>query len=123
MDQKFVEKMKEHLLSEKERIESELKNIGPRDPNNPQNFNSEFPDFGTSEDDNALETTIYNDRISQEQALEDTLQDVNAALERIEKGTYGICKYCKKDIPEERLEARPEAGACIECKKKLTMEP
>ena len=123
MDQKFVQKMKEKLSAEKARIESELQNIGNRDPHNPDNFDSTFPDFGGSEDDNALETTIYNDRVSQEQALEDTLGDINAALDRIEKGVYGVCKYCKREIPEERLAARPEAGACIECKKKLTMEP
>jgi len=123
MRQEFIQEMKEKLLAEKARIESELASIGPRDPNNPENFTAAFPDFGTSEDDNALETTLYNDRISQEQALEDTLQDVNAALERVEKSAYGTCKYCKREIPEERLEARPEAGACVECKKKLTMEP
>ena len=39
---------------------------------------------------------------------------VNQALERIENGTYGYCLECKKEIPNERLEALPYAQYCIE---------
>lgn len=37
------------------------------------------------------------------------------ALDRIENGTYGICAICGTEIPEGRLEARPEASLCIGC--------
>ncbi len=37
------------------------------------------------------------------------------ALERIEDGTYGVCGICGTDIPEGRLEARPEASLCVGC--------
>ena len=40
------------------------------------------------------------------------------ALKKIEKGTYGICEECKKEISEERLEARLVAELCIKCKKR-----
>jgi RNA polymerase-binding transcription factor DksA len=35
-----------------------------------------------------------------------------------DQGTYGICKSCGRQIPEERLAARPEALLCIDCQRK-----
>lgn len=46
------------------------------------------------------------------------LYHLEQALERIEKGIYGICQECKKPISRERLEAVPHARLCIECKLK-----
>src|SRR5262249_7951633 len=42
-----------------------------------------------------------------------------AALERIERGTYGRCEQCGKDIPEERLDALPYARHCAPCATQL----
>jgi len=41
--------------------------------------------------------------------------DVDAALARMDAGTYGICVSCGRRIPEARLEARPMATMCVEC--------
>lgn len=46
------------------------------------------------------------------------IQAIQAALERLENGTYGICVECGRPIPEERLEALPEAERCVECEKR-----
>jgi DnaK suppressor protein len=43
------------------------------------------------------------------------LVHVEAALRRIELGTYGTCETCGKQIDPERLEAIPAASDCIEC--------
>jgi DnaK suppressor protein len=43
---------------------------------------------------------------------------IDAALTRIEAGTYGKCVNCGAQIPEERLEAMPWATLCIDCKRK-----
>ena len=40
------------------------------------------------------------------------------ALRRIEIGTYGICVDCGAEVPEGRLEARPEAARCVSCQGK-----
>jgi RNA polymerase-binding transcription factor DksA len=42
------------------------------------------------------------------------LKDIERAFQRIEDGTYGRCLVCEKEIPEGRLEAKPEAEYCIE---------
>ena len=41
------------------------------------------------------------------------IQEIEAALRRIDAGTYGICEVCKKPIPEERLEAVPWTRTCV----------
>lgn len=43
------------------------------------------------------------------------LAEVDAAIQRLEVGTYGICERCGQPIPQARLEARPAARACIGC--------
>lgn len=50
------------------------------------------------------------------------LRDVADALERIEKGTFGVCEGCDEAIPRKRLEAFPAARYCIKCKSKLEKE-
>lgn len=45
---------------------------------------------------------------------ESRLQEVEAALHRMEAGTYGVCEECGRDIPYERLQANPMVRYCIE---------
>ena len=47
------------------------------------------------------------------------LAKIREAVERIDEGTYGICDECGCDISIKRLEARPVATHCIECKTQL----
>ena len=51
--------------------------------------------------------------------LQDILTQVNAAIERMDAGTYGICGNCGKRIAAERLEAFPYVALCIECQSRL----
>nr|BCX01188.1 MAG: RNA polymerase-binding protein DksA [Bacteroidota bacterium] len=46
------------------------------------------------------------------------LRYLDAALERIERGTYGICRECGRLIEKGRLEAVPHTQICIECKRR-----
>jgi RNA polymerase-binding protein DksA len=52
-----------------------------------------------------------------EEHSEQVLGQIDAALVRIEDGTYGTCTNCGKPIPEDRLEARPWASLCIDCQR------
>jgi hypothetical protein len=47
--------------------------------------------------------------------LELNLDEIEAALARIEAGTYGRCLYCASLIPRRRLEIRPFARGCVPC--------
>ncbi len=44
------------------------------------------------------------------------VREIDAALGRIDAGTYGICVRCGKSIPDERLAAVPYAVLCVSCK-------
>ena len=50
------------------------------------------------------------------------LLEIEAALERIEAGTYGMCEACGKPVPKPRLMALPFARLCIACKRKEETE-
>lgn len=47
--------------------------------------------------------------------LERKREGVEAAIRLIDKGKYGICERCSKEIPTERLEVRPDATLCVQC--------
>ena len=49
---------------------------------------------------------------------EQVISEIDAALQRIESGDYGVCASCGREIPRERLEANPWASLCIDCKRK-----
>ena len=55
---------------------------------------------------------------SLEENSEQVLRAIDAALRRIDEGTYGICETCGQPISEERLEAIPYATQCIDCRRK-----
>lgn len=44
------------------------------------------------------------------------MSKIEHALQKIEEGTYGVCEECDEPISLKRLEARPEAPLCIQCK-------
>lgn len=48
-------------------------------------------------------------------AAESALEDIDAALQRLEKGSYGTCERCAGPIPWERLEVLPMASLCTLC--------
>jgi RNA polymerase-binding transcription factor DksA len=51
--------------------------------------------------------------------MREMLANIDAALERIEDGTYGVCLACGKPIAEERLDAFPYVAYCIEDQARL----
>lgn len=117
-----LQHFKQLLLDEQARLKQELADIGVTDTSSLSSLPT-YPESGSnSDDDNAAEITEYSDELSVEARLEAELRDNSRALQSIEKGTYGVCKYCKKEIDAKRLEARPSSSSCIECKKLLTQE-
>ena len=48
----------------------------------------------------------------------DYFKNLEVALERIEEGTFGVCKLCDSLIPEERMMEVPNATKCVQCKEK-----
>jgi len=118
----FLQKIEEQLKQEKVRLEKELAKFTNKNQHVAGDYDATFPEYGDKEDENAQEVAQYTTNKPLEIALESELRDVGKSLERLKKGDYGVCKYCKKPIDEKRLLARPTSGACVSCKKTLTQE-
>jgi RNA polymerase-binding protein DksA len=64
---------------------------------------------------------LASDNFEQEVAIglleteEQRLEEIAAALERINTGTFGLCQECGKEISEVRLQAIPYTRLCIDC--------
>lgn len=118
----FLAKIKGMLLEEKESMENELAKFAKKNTRASGSYDSQFPEYGNKDDENAAEIADYAAEVPLEESFEKTLRDTNQSLKRIKDGTYGICKYCKKPIEEKRLLARPNSSACVSCKKAITQE-
>jgi RNA polymerase-binding transcription factor DksA len=68
---------------------------------------------GTTEAVERLNTT------SAARSIAATIEEVDAALARLEAGTYGVCARCGAAIPAERLDAVPWAAHCVDCGRAL----
>lgn len=121
LEPKTIEQIKQKLLDEKKTIEKLPEFLGGK-TTTPGKTSQKFPEYGDDEEENANEIADYEASLSIEKDLGKTLRDINSALERIEVGSYGICKYCQKPIDHKRLMARPTSSSCIECKKTITQE-
>jgi len=55
-------------------------------------------------------------RLSRMESAGEEIEEIDAALERIRAGAYGVCGECAKPLPRERLRAIPYARLCIDCK-------
>ncbi len=115
MDEKFVASMQKKLEVERERIKSEIEKVAKKVPNSGDEYEAAYPEYGSKEDENAAEVTEFEGRLSLERNLEDLLKSIEVALDKIKKGTYGICENCKEDIDKARLEANPSATLCFQC--------
>ncbi len=75
-------------------------------------------DYGESFSDAAAATAERTERLGLVESLKTMLDDVKAALDRIESGAYGVCTNCGNSISPARLEFRPESRFCVDCKSK-----
>jgi|ERR1700722_852299 RNA polymerase-binding protein DksA len=52
-----------------------------------------------------------------------TIAEIDAALQRMKSGQYGICEFCADEIPDARLNALPWARLCVPCAEKIAAAP
>ncbi len=123
MDKKTIKQLEAKLLEEKDKLERGLEEFAEKDKNVEGDWDTRFPAFnaegGSSSNLEGEEDEVeeYSTLLSLERTLEERLRDVNAALEKIKKGKYGICERCGGRISEKRLKINPEAKYCMKCRK------
>ena len=74
--------------------------------------------FGQAQDSQAQVNTARDLEFALDAHESAELDQIEAALQRIEAGTYGQCVDCGVSIPVARLHAAPEAARCIACQEK-----
>jgi RNA polymerase-binding protein DksA len=106
----LILKKKQDLLEELGYLENAAMNKTPKDQSGDlSSYSFHMADQGTDTLDREMVFTFA----SREGRY---LHHLNEALDRIEKGTYGICRTCGGPISKKRLEAVPNATQCISCK-------
>ncbi|MEK9174819.1 MAG: TraR/DksA C4-type zinc finger protein [Patescibacteria group bacterium] len=114
MNQDTLNELKKALEKEKNSLTEELKSFAHPDKNLRGDWDANYQDIGSGEDENAQEVTEYATRLPLEHELETRLRNVDDALEKIKASTYGICERCGEAINIERLKAEPAAKACVQ---------
>ncbi|TML86133.1 MAG: conjugal transfer protein TraR [Actinobacteria bacterium] len=109
------------LLEERERVEVAIHNLHAETPGDLDDTSGELAASGTDNHpaDTATATLDRELDLSLEENSAEVLAAIDAALGRIDDGTYGICAKCGSQIPEERLEARPWSQLCIDDQRKV----
>jgi RNA polymerase-binding protein DksA len=113
-----TERFRDALLDERGRVEHALAAL--RDEHR-GSLDDEVEEIGASDNHLAETATATLGREIDYTLGENSgqvLAAIDAALKRIDEGTYGTCVSCAEQIRYERLEATPWASLCIDCKRK-----
>ena len=94
--------MREEVLAESERAYAASQTLGK----------DGVPDIGD------MSSNSYNQEIlmNLSETQRSRVRDIDAALERMDQGVYGLCARCEDEIPARRLEVRPFSRYCVDCK-------
>jgi DnaK suppressor protein len=114
MNQNLIDELKQALEKEKKELLEGLNSFASKDKNLEGDWDTKYQDMGNDWDSNSQEVTEYATKIPIEHELELKLQNVEDALGKISKSTYGICEKCGEPIDEERLKADPSARNCVQ---------
>ncbi|MEK7600400.1 MAG: TraR/DksA C4-type zinc finger protein [Patescibacteria group bacterium] len=118
MDHASLEALKQRLEVERNVLKDRLREIGVENPAVPGDFEPTIPNYGDEHDDSVNESTDLDVNIAVVSELERRFKEVQAALEKIEHGTYGACATCATSIAADRLQAVPTAALCTVCAQK-----
>jgi RNA polymerase-binding protein DksA len=114
-----TERFRTALLDERRRVEHALATL--RDEHR-GSLDDEVEEIAATSDNHLAETATATLGREIDYTLGENsgqvLAAIDAALKRIEEGTYGTCVSCGEQIRYERLEATPWAALCIDCKRK-----
>jgi len=113
-----IEQLRERMLEERQRVVDAIDNIHAENPGSIGEETEEttfqdnhLGDIATATFDREMASTLEDNSTH-------VLTEIDAALKRIDEGTFGVCTRCGKPISAERLEALPWATLCIDDQRK-----
>lgn len=113
---KTVDRLRQKLLAEKDRLLQQSEDLAAE----AEQLAREREAGDTQFDEESGEGDTVN--IERERDLllsasaRQVVEEIDEAVTRMKRGTYGVCKYAGRKIPLERLEAIPWANVCVDCK-------
>lgn len=113
MNPKTVTQLKSELMTKKSTL------LGLQIQNNKADLDDEAQKDSIDRSD-VEEAWFTKERMSQHWKLE--LIQIEAALHKMEKGSFGICEECDAEIPVRRLRVRPDATLCLYCQEAMEKE-
>jgi YteA family regulatory protein len=123
MDKEKQNDLKNRLLEEKNRLETKLNNTSDFQLNQTMSESiSELSVYDNHPADIASETFEREKDLALFNSNQEILQKIDEAIENINKGTYGFCESCGREIDAGRLEAIPYTTFCIQCERKEEKE-
>ena len=103
---------RERLLALRARVQGEITQLADTALNKNRGETSHMPihmaDLGTDNFEQEMSLNLLGNE-------KNVLDQIEAALERIENGNYGQCEACGRKIVQARLEAMPYVATCVRC--------
>ena len=112
MDQEQLDHFKTVLLKQKQELLAQANQTVNRQVSRVNEHVADYADIASQESATAFQLRMRG----RERQL---IKKIDQALERIEDGTFGLCERCGHEIGAKRIEARPVATFCINCKTTL----
>src|SRR3989344_9646840 len=102
-----IEAFRQRLEAEKAQLLTRLKEL-----EKPRDFGSDVEIEEEQE-----EAKEFSSQVAIAQVLKDRINEIDAAFNRMELGTFGLGANCHRELTAELLAAAPAASLCAECKK------
>jgi DnaK suppressor protein len=109
------QKYYQNLLDLHERLRGQMSGLAKESQSEMENYSLHMGDSGTDNFDRDFALSLLS-------SDQDAIYEIEEALKRIEKGTYGVCELTNKPIPRARLDAIPWARFTVEAQAQLEKE-
>ncbi|HTI71191.1 MAG TPA: TraR/DksA C4-type zinc finger protein [Candidatus Limnocylindria bacterium] len=109
------QKYYQNLLDLHERLRGQMSGLAKESQSEMENYSLHMGDSGTDNFDRDFALSLLS-------SDQDAIYEIEEALKRIEKGTYGVCELTGKPIPRARLDAIPWARFTVEAQAQLEKE-
>ncbi|MEK4426800.1 TraR/DksA C4-type zinc finger protein [Solibacillus sp. FSL K6-1523] len=113
LNEKQLSKLKKMLIEQKTELSRTVDDMEERSHYSIREATDELSTIDNHPADLATELFDRERDMAIEVHNEDIVSQIDAAFERLENGTYGVCAKCHEDIPYDRLSAIPYTAFCI----------
>ncbi|MDQ3992298.1 MAG: TraR/DksA family transcriptional regulator [Actinomycetota bacterium] len=116
MSEAPTQRFREVLVAERDRVQRAIDYLHQENPGSLEEGTGELVSGSADNHMGDLATETFDRELDYtlEDNAETVLAEIDAALRRIDNGTYGTCQMCGRPIDPDRLEARPWATLCID---------